>query len=152
MCYNPIAMYKKNNSKIQKLKAMIFSREMINYLIVGGLTTVVSLAAYYALVLTVLDPSNALQLQLANIFSWIAAVSFAYFMNRKYVFHSENYNMLKEAFYFFASRLGTLLIDMALMFIMVTVAGTNDKIAKLVVQVVVTIANYILSKFIVFKK
>lgn len=31
-----------------------------------------------------------MQLQAANVLSWIAAVTFAYFTNRKYVFESKN--------------------------------------------------------------
>lgn len=127
-------------------------REIINYLIVGGLTTVVSLAVYYGCVLTILDPNSPLELQAANIISWIAAVTFAYFTNRKYVFESKNENRLGEAAAFYGSRVTTLLIDMACMFLMVTVMGLSDKIAKLVVQVIVTVANYILSKFLVFRK
>ncbi len=127
-------------------------KEIINYLIVGGLTTVVSLAVYYGCVLTFLDPERPVQLQAANILSWIAAVTFAYFTNRKYVFESKNTNRLKEAAAFYASRLTTLFVDMACMFLMVTVMGLNDKIAKLIVQVIVTVANYVLSKFLVFRK
>ena len=127
-------------------------QEIINYLIVGGLTTVVSLSVYYGLVLTVLDPEQSVELQIANILSWIGAVTFAYFTNRKYVFRSENRNMLKEAGLFYSSRISTLLMDMVIMFFMVTLFHINDKIAKLVVQVVVTIANYIFSKLFVFKK
>jgi putative flippase GtrA len=41
---------------------------------------------------------------------------------------------------------------MGIMFVFVTVLGFNDKIIKLFVQVVVTVANYIFSKFFVFKK
>ena len=127
-------------------------REIISYLIVGGLTTVVSLVTYYACVLTALDPNHPVQLQCANILSWIAAVAFAYVTNRRFVFRSRNKHMLREAGAFVASRVGTLVMDMALMFILVTVGGLNDKIAKLAVQVVVTVANYVLSKFFVFHK
>jgi len=126
--------------------------EICNYLIVGGLTTVVSLAVYYGSVLTFLDPSRPVELQMANILSWICAVTFAYFTNRKFVFHSRNRNMLKEAGSFYVSRLSTLLLDMAVMFIGVTVLGQNDKIVKLIDQVLVTVANYIISKLIVFRK
>ena len=127
-------------------------REIISYLIVGGLTTVVSLVTYYACVLTVLDPNHPVQLQCANIISWIAAVAFAYVTNRRFVFQSKNKHMLREAGAFVASRVSTLVMDMALMFVMVTLGGLNDKIAKLAVQVVVTVANYVLSKFFVFHK
>ena len=127
-------------------------REIVNYLIVGGLTTVVSLAVYYGCVLTFLDPQKALQLQAANVISWIAAVTFTYVTNRKFVNESKNPHMLKEAGAFYAARVATLLMDMAVMFLMVTVGGINDKIAKLVVQVLVTVANYVLSKLLVFRK
>lgn len=130
----------------------IINRETISYLVVGVLTTIVSLAVYYGLVLTTLNPDNAVQLQIANIISWIAAVSFAYIANRKYVFRSKNPDILREAGSFFASRIGTLIMDMLLMFIMVTLLGVSDKIAKLVVQVVITIANYLFSKLFVFRK
>lgn len=127
-------------------------KEIFNYLMVGVLTTVVSLTTYYLCVLVFLNPNNALQLQIANIISWIVAVTFAYFTNRKFVFESKNPNMLKEASAFVGARVATLLMDMLCMFIMVTCMGLSDKIAKLVVQVIVTVANYIFSKIFVFKK
>ena len=127
-------------------------KEIINYLIVGVLTTVVSLGVYYVCVLTFLDPENAIQLQVANIISWVAAVTFAYFTNRKFVFESKNPDMLKEASAFVGARVATLLMDMLCMFIMVTCMGWSDKIAKLVVQVIVTVANYVFSKIFVFRK
>lgn len=127
-------------------------KELINYLIVGVLTTVVSLGTYYACVFTFLDPQSAVQLQVANILSWIAAVTFAYFTNRKYVFESTNNNMMQEALKFYASRLSTLGMDMVIMFVGVTLLSFDDKIMKLIVQVVVTIANYVISKFLVFKQ
>ena len=77
---------------------------------------------------------------------------FAYFTNRKYVFESHDPNMLREGAAFFASRIGTLLMDMGTMFVLVTLLGVNDKIAKLIVQVIVTVGNYVFSKFFVFKK
>lgn len=125
--------------------------EIINYLIVGVLTTIVSLGLYYLCVFTVLNPKDALQLQIANIISWIGAVIFAYVTNRIFVFKSKNSNKKKEFAGFVSSRIVTLIMDMTIMFVMVTLLHLNDKIAKLVVQVVVTIMNYILSKLFVFK-
>ena len=127
-------------------------QEIINYLIVGVLTTVVSLVTYYICVLTVFDPKDALELQLANIISWICAVLFAYITNKIFVFKSKNKNIIKEISSFVGARVLTLLLDMLIMFVMVTTLGINDKISKLVVQVVVTILNYVFSKIFVFKK
>ena len=138
---------------IKKIKELYLKyEEIINYLIIGGLTTVVSLAVYYGLTLTIFDPNKALELQIANIISWIAAVTFAYFTNRKFVFKKEDKPNIKEASSFCASRISTLLIDMLLMFIFVTKLHFNDKIIKVIVQVIVIVLNYIFSKFFVFKK
>ena len=127
-------------------------QEIINYLIVGVLTTVVSLVTYYICVLTIFNPEDALELQLANIISWICAVLFAYITNKIFVFKSKNRNIIKEISSFVGARVLTLILDMLIMFIMVTALGINDKVSKLVVQVVVTILNYVFSKIFVFKK
>ena len=138
---------------IEKIKELYIKyKEIINYLIVGGLTTFVALGVYYGSVLTFLNPNNGIELQIANILSWIAGVIFAYFTNRKYVFESKNPNKLQEAAKFTASRLVTLFLDMATMFIGVTLLKFNDKIIKLIAQVLVIIGNYIFSKLFVFKK
>lgn len=126
--------------------------EVIAYFIVGILTTVVNLSIYYICVLTFLNPRIASQMQTANVISWICAVTFAYVMSRKFVFKSKRTDWINEAAAFYSSRLVTLFVDMAIMFLMVMLCGFNDKIAKLVVQVVVIIANYILSKLFVFAK
>lgn len=128
------------------------NKELINYVVVGGMTTVVSLGVYYGLVWTILDPLSAVQLQLANIFSWVAAVTFAYFANRKYVFESTNSGLFLEAVKFYISRVSTLLLDMVIMFIGVTLLSFNDKIVKIAVQIIVMITNYVFSKLFVFTK
>ena len=114
------------------------------------MTTAISLAVYYLCTITVLNPKNAFQLQLANVVSWIISVTFAYFTNRKYVFESKNPHIFKEASAFFLARVGTLLMDMGIMFLFVTLMRMNDKIAKLFSQVAVIIGNYVISKWFVF--
>lgn len=127
-------------------------KEIINYLIFGVLTTIISLLTYYLLVLTILNPDIALELQIANIISWLVSVTFAYITNRKYVFNSQNKNIKKEITKFYSSRITTLIIDMFLMFIFVSIFNFNDKIIKLIVQIIIIILNYLLSKLLVFKE
>ena len=127
------------------------NEEIWNYLIVGGLTTVISLVVYYLCVTTFLDANKALELQIANIISWIIAVLFAYVTNRVFVFKSKEKNILKESTSFIGSRIITLLLDMLTMFILVTLLHGNDKIGKIVSQIIVIVGNYIISKLFVFK-
>ncbi len=124
--------------------------EIINYVIVGAFTTLVSLVSYYLCVLTVFNPNNPFLLQCANVISWIIAVTFAYWANRKFVFKSRNPSVLKEGLKFYSARLLTLIIDMLFMTITVSILNLNDKIMKLFSQIVILILNYILSKFLIF--
>lgn len=127
------------------------NEELWNYLIVGGLTTIVSLGTYFICTTTFLDPGNTIELQIANVISWIFAVAFAYVTNRIYVFKSKEKNYLKEISSFVGSRVFSLLLDMLTMFLIVSVFTLNDKIGKIVSQIIVTIVNYVLSKLLVFK-
>lgn len=128
------------------------NQEIVNYLIVGVLTTIVSLLTYYICVIAFLDPNIAIELQMANIISWVCAVSFAYFANRIFVFKSKEKNIVKEASTFVSSRIITLLLDMLTMFTIVTILHMNDKIGKIVSQIIVMVGNYVISKLFVFKK
>lgn len=141
---------------MQKIKEIYFKyKEVINYLIFGVLTTIVSLVVKYLLLFTIFDASNALELQVAVIISWIAACLFAYITNRIWVFESKSKEFIKEMIKFFVARLSTLGLEMLIMFIFVTVLGLNSDIWvivwTLVSQVLVIVGNYILSKLIVFK-
>ena len=130
--------------------------EIINYLIMGVLTTVVNLAVKYELLFTVLDASNATELQIAVIISWIIACLFAYITNRKFVFKSKSEKILKEFTTFVSARLFTLVLEMLIMFVFVTLLKLNSHlwvvIWSLVAQIIVIVVNYILSKLVIFKK
>ena len=127
-------------------------KEVINYVIVGGLTTFVSMILFYGSTWTFLDGEDAFQLQVANVLSWTGAVIFSYFANRIFVFESKKKNILIEFIAFISSRLLTLLLDMGIMWLLSTFLGINYNISKIVAMVLVTIGNYVIGKFIVFRK
>lgn len=127
-------------------------REIINYLIFGALTTIINLLTYYILVYTIFNPQNPIELQITNIISWIISVTFAYITNKKYVFISQEKYYLKQILKFYSSRLITLFVEILIMFIFVTILSFNDKLIKIITSIIIILLNYILSKFIVFKK
>lgn len=121
-------------------------KEIINYLIIGFLTTVVSIVSYFILRLII---SSYL---ICTILSWIFAVLFAYVTNRVFVFHSKNQNIIGEFISFVGARILSLLIEIAFMFISVDVLSFNDRASKIVVQFIIVVVNYIFSKLLVFKR
>ncbi len=125
--------------------------ELINYLAVGGMTTLISWLTYAACRL-IMDVDNAFIMQIAVFLRWFTGVVFSYFMSRRFVFKSKNPKMLREAVDFTTSRIVTLLMDMFVMWLLPTVFKMDDWIATFISAVLVVVMNYILSKFIVFKK
>ena len=121
--------------------------EVINYLFIGGCTTIISILSY-----ALFAKVCYLDLVVSNVLSWIIAVLFAYFTNRVIVFNSKNKNYIKEFISFTGSRVITLILDTLLMILFVKSLNMNDMIAKVIVQIVVIIGNYLISKLFVFKK
>ena len=118
---------------ISKMKQLYSKyREIINYLIFGVLTTIVALFVKFILLFTILEASNGFQLQVAVVLSWISAVLFAYFTNRKYVFESNNKNKLREFVNFIIARLVTLFLDMFIMWFFVTLLKLNTDLYVLI--------------------
>jgi putative flippase GtrA len=119
---------------------------------VGVINTIVSWAACF-LVELFLDPGISWQNFVINTVGWVAGVVFGYFANRKYVFKSTNPEMMKEFLGFAGGRVSTWIMDIVLMFVLVNLIHMDYWIAKIFISsVLVMIANYLLSKFFVFKK
>lgn len=145
---------------IEKLKSVYARhREQINYLIFGVLTTLVNYVAYYPLVWFVDDGTvvfgGVRWYLVANVIAWIAAVIFSYIVNRRYVFGSQKKGagaIAAEFFSFVGSRLLSLVVEEALMWIFVDVAGINEQITKIAVSVITVLLNYITGKLVVFRK
>lgn len=119
-------------------------KEILLYLFFGGLTFVVSIATY-AFFIRVLG-ADAL---VANLFSWIFAVSFAYITNRTWVFESNatgRQAVLKEMGKFFSGRIATLLVEELILLVFIKWLHFDSMAVKVVAQVVVILLNYVISK------
>ena len=150
-------------------------REIIMYVIFGALTTLVSIATYfiarnifpneqsapeflrwtYRLSLGGGDSSTVLP----NVISWIVSVTFAFITNRIWVFNSKVKGIgriLLQAGSFYAARLFTLFVDIAIMYLLVNLPNIENGFYELCIKVfsniVVLILNYVFSKLFIFKK
>ena len=123
-------------------------KEVLLYLFFGGLTFIVSIASY-ALFIKVFR-MDAL---IANVFSWIIAVSFAYITNRIWVFESKAATgkaVMKEMGKFVSGRIATLLLEEAILFVFIKWFHLDSMAVKIVAQVIVILLNYVISKLWVF--
>ena len=96
-----------------------------------------------------------LHYQVCNILSWIIAVTFAYILNKIIVFKSKTKGkkeLFKEIYEFVKYRIISLIGELGFMYLFVSIINMNDVIAKVIVQVLVVIANYVFSKLFIFKK
>lgn len=123
------------------------------YVLFGGLTTVVSIVT--KLLLFGLVPGEPKWESTAGvIFSWICAVTFAFFTNKKYVFKNETKTreeFWKVFFSFYGARLATLAMEEVIFLVFCDWLGISKTLITFLSQVLIFIANYILSKVFVFK-
>ena len=127
--------------------------EIIVYLIVGVMTTIVSWAAKFIANALLFDntmyPTPVENAVLSTI-NWTTGVIFAFFTNRRFGFKSKE-PMGKEASKFVLSRVSTWVLDIVAMQVF-TALNINLVVATVIVAVLVTIANYVFSKLFVFNK
>ncbi len=146
-------------NKIKELCAKY--REIISYIFWGAMTTAVSFVTYslFTLLFTAfLDTASAVFI--ANVLSWVFAVLFAFATNKLWVFKSKSFEksvVLPEFLKFLSSRIATGVIEMAGLPLLVLLGlggelfGIEGLLAKLVINVVVIILNYVFSKLLIFK-
>lgn len=123
------------------------------YLVFGGLTTVVSIVTKL-LLFRIVPGEPKWESTAGVVFSWICAVTFAFFTNKKYVFKNET-KTSKEFWKVFASfygaRLATLGMEEAIFLICCDCLGMSKTLITFLSQILIFIANYILSKLFVFR-
>ena len=124
-------------------------RDVILYLFFGGLTTAVNYAVYLPCY-NLLGWSGAV----SNMVAWVAAVLFAFVTNKPFVFQSHDWSpkvLWPEFTKFVGCRVGSGILETAIIFIAVDWLCGNGNVWKIVTAVLVIVLNYIGSKFLVFK-
>ncbi|MBR7091670.1 MAG: GtrA family protein [Clostridia bacterium] len=130
------------------------NRETVTYVVFGALTTLINVVLAnlsYQAFLTVMSPVAA---NLAsNVLAWTGAVIFAFFVNRIFVFrsHTRGRQALRECGLFMAARLFSFAIDAAGMVLLVDGIGCPYGFAKIAMNIIVLILNYIFSKKVIFR-
>ena len=136
---------------IQKIRNLITKYwDILSYLFFGVLTTVVNYLVY-------LPCYNWLGLSasVSNVIAWVAAVAFAYLTNKPFVFKSHDWSWKTvgpELAKFVGCRVGSGLLETAVLFLTVDCLGWDGNVMKLILSVAVVILNYVGSKLLVFKK
>lgn len=154
------------------MKKRIFgwSGEVIAYIFWGSMTTMVSWVSYslftlllkqYQSTFRILGMEFSVVVFVANVLSWICAVSFAFVTNKMWVFKSRSWKgavVYPELGKFLAARLATGIIEIVGVPLLVgcgldqTIFGIEGLMAKVAVSALVLVLNYIFSKLLIFRK
>lgn len=132
-------------NKIKKL----FENQTIRYIFFGGCTTLVNLLSY-----RIMRYVFEIDITIASFWSILFAIIFAYVVNKIFVFESKNNTfreLVMECAQFFGMRLGTMVIEIFGVVMLFSVWGMNEYVAKILIQGVILVLNYIFSKAFVFK-
>lgn len=125
-------------------------KEIILYLVFGGLTTLVNIAVY-----AVCDHWLHWGTVASTIIAWVLSVAFAFVTNKLFVFESKHRSLktlLFEMCSFFGCRLFSGLLDLLVMWITVDIWHWNGLLMKIISNIFVIIINYVFSKAIIFRK
>lgn len=128
----------------------LFQNQAVRYVFFGGCTTLVNLGCYF-----VFTRVLGLDVTAANTAAILIAILFAYVVNKLFVFEHKAGSFLslaREAGSFFGMRLGTMVVEVLGMILLCCIWGVNDILAKLAIQVLIMVLNYLISKFIVFRE
>lgn len=120
------------------------------YLVMGGITTLINIVAFW-----LCNSALGINYSIATVIAWIFSVLFAYISNKLYVFESRNGSLttlIREIVSFVGFRLVSLLMDLLVMYICVSLLSMNPLLSKILANIVVLIANYAFSKWFIFKK
>ncbi len=138
---------------MEQMKDLIkkfFTKEIILYAIFGVLTTLVNIVCFY-----ILTKFINLEENFSNVISIIAAILFAYFTNRKFVFNSTATTAkekLTEFGKFILGRAFSMIVELVGFFLMFNIASIDEFISKILISIIVIILNFFISKFFAFKK
>lgn len=125
------------------------NKQLLLYLFFGVCTTAINTICYGVLyALLYIDNITS------TIIAWMVAVIFAFITNKVYVFESQRTKRserLKEFTSFFSCRILTGVLDIAIMAVTVDYLKWNSLVWKLISNIIVTIINYVASKFVIFK-
>ena len=129
-------------------------KDKILYLFFGVLTTVVNWVVYAFACQWGLIPEG-IRATVSNIIAWAAAVVFAFVTNKPFVFRSHDWSsktVLPELTRFVGCRVGSGVLETAIIFVTVDLLAWNGNVMKLLTSVLVVVLNYIGSKLLVFRK
>jgi len=135
---------------IREKKIGAVSGEAVRYLIAGVATTLVNFALF-----ALLTRAIGVAVTVSNVTAISASILFAYIVNKHFVFRRRcetKAALAREFIKFVGSRLFTMALEVAAVLLFVDVLAQDPLIGKAIAQVLVVIANYIISKLIVFRK
>jgi len=124
------------------------------YLVFGGLTTLIAIVTKLML-FRVVPGEPFWETTAGVVFSWICAVTFAFFTNKKYVFKNETrtrQEFRKVFLSFYGARLATLAMEWVIFLVFCDWLHISRTLITFLSQVFIFVANYILSKLFVFRK
>jgi putative flippase GtrA len=130
------------------------SPEMVSYIIFGVLTTAVNIVSF-GLLRPVIRFNAYWDVIVVNTIAWILSVAFAFITNKLFVFKSKSFEkklFMRELTTFVEARLFSLVVDTLGMYLLINVLYWNDWVSKIIMNVIVVVINYILSKLVIFKK
>jgi len=123
------------------------NNELQLYALWGVITVVFNVALFYLLYHTF-----GVEYQVANLIDWFFSVLFSFIVNKMFVFQHKTVSLVKEVTTFYGTRVATYVIEAIILWLGISLMGVNGTMTKVIGHGIALVANYFLSKWLVFKK
>ena len=143
--------YKQENGLKSLAKSLMGNPKMRHYtlyLVFGVITTLVNLVIFKVLI------DRGLHYTISTTIAFVVAVTVAFWTNRTWVFRSQSRGLkaiFREMTSFFSVRILTYFVDVIGLVIFIELVHIDEFISKIIINVLVVVLNYLLSRFVVFQ-
>lgn len=124
-------------------------KKIISFTFWGVLTTALNVVLYY------LFRRIRISVQISTALAWFLCVLFAFVTNKKYVFNGgakETNAIIREAIYFYGSRLFSGIADVLIMSLFVDILKFNEVFSKITDEILISAFNFVFSFLVIFKE
>lgn len=122
------------------------TKQFVKFSLVGSSNTVIDVIVYFFLTRFV-----DFYYILAAFISFIVAVTWSFFLNRRWTFRHSGRDMTNQYIKFFTVNTFVMVMNLSSLFVLVDVFGFYDLVAKLCAAIVLALVNFSLNKFWTFR-
>lgn len=127
-------------------RRQIIIKQFVKFCLVGTSNLIIDISVYW-----VLTRTFHIYYLLAAVFSFVIAVSWSFYFNRRWTFRHQGQDLGNQYFKFFIANVLALILNLSMFYLLVEYINFYDLLAKLIIAFIVAFFNFSLNRFWTFR-